>query len=277
MIFKSLSTAAVAAAAPLALCLAIVTHGASAKNAAPEAPEAPIVAAAAVLIPSAISQQSTGQTRQPSAEAVGCSLAGQVRLCVNHSSMQRASCASDDLDCQCTWASKITTCFAPCVSEKEFSDGMHVARGDQDAICSQAAKFGNLAKEKEKQRQFEKTAKPRKKDEAESTPTAPVKDLNDVNDSHEHATHSPSSPAAADAAGNTPPHAGRKDPSGAAGPKHAVSPGSSSKNKESAAKSGKGFTSGNDKNMVMSENAAADGHHRSLVAAAAIVVAAALF
>ncbi|KAJ1798181.1 hypothetical protein LPJ59_002662 [Coemansia sp. RSA 2399] len=273
--FKSLSTAA-AAAVPLALCLAVVTHGASAKNAVPEAPEAPVVAAAAVLIPSAISQQSTGHTRQPSAEAVGCSLAGQVRLCVNHSSMQRATCASDDLDCQCTWASKVTTCFAPCVSEKEFSDGMHVARGDQDAICSQAAKFGNLAKEKEKQKQFEKTAKPRKKDEAESTPTAPLKDLNDLNDSHDRATLSPSSPTAADAAGNMPPHAGRKDPS-AAGPKHAVSPGSSSKNKGSAAKSGKGFTSGNEKNMVMSENAAAGGHHRPLVAAAAIVVAAALF
>ncbi|KAJ2548398.1 hypothetical protein EV175_004847 [Coemansia sp. RSA 1933] len=271
MVFKSLSTAA-----PLALCLALAVNAAATSKDVPEAPEAPIVAAAAVLIPSAISQHSTGQARQPSAEAVGCSLAGQVRLCVNHSSMQRATCASDDLDCQCTWASKITTCFAPCVSEKEFSDGMHVARGDQDAICSQAAKFGNLAKEKEKQKQFEKTAKPKKKDDAES-PTVAVKDLNDVNESHDH-TVAAAHPTA-DAAAAMPPHiAGHKEPS-------AASPGSSggARSKKGGvmdpnAKSGKGFTSRSDKNMVMSENSAsrAIGGHLPLLATA-IVVAAALF
>ncbi|KAJ2681266.1 hypothetical protein GGH99_005300, partial [Coemansia sp. RSA 1285] len=182
MIFSSYSySAAAAVAGHLALCVAAAKGGSSGShnNGAPEAPEAPVVAAAAVLIPPAISQQNTEQA--PRQQAVGCSLAGQVRLCVNHSSMQRATCASDDLDCQCTWASKITTCFAPCISEKEFSDGMHVARGDQDAICSQAAKFGKIAKDKERQKQEEKTAKPKKKDQ--NSPTSALKDIDDLNDS----------------------------------------------------------------------------------------------
>ncbi|KAJ2355882.1 hypothetical protein GGF43_002417 [Coemansia sp. RSA 2618] len=100
--------------------------------------------------------------------------------------MQRATCASDDLDCQCTWASKSTTCFAPCISEKEFSDGMHVARGEQDTICSQAAKYGQLAKDKEKQKQDEKNNKGKKKDQEQWSTTAP-KDLNDVNSTHDNA------------------------------------------------------------------------------------------
>ncbi|KAI9502055.1 hypothetical protein GGI25_004569 [Coemansia spiralis] len=155
----------------ISLSLALCVHSAQ------DLPQQPIVAAAPVLVPSAIIAQQ---------QKDGCSLAGQVRLCVNHSSMQRATCLSDDLDCQCTWASKITTCFAPCVSEKEFSDGMHVARGDQDAICSQAAKFGKIAKDKEKQKADEKNNKGKKIQPREEEPKV-SKNINDVNDSHDMA------------------------------------------------------------------------------------------
>ncbi|KAJ2381305.1 hypothetical protein H4S02_006263 [Coemansia sp. RSA 2611] len=117
----------------------------------------------------------------------GCALAEQVRLCVNHSSMQRATCSGDDLDCQCTWASRATTCFAPCISDKEFSDGMHVAHGEQDTICSQAAKFGKIAKDKEQQKQDEKNNKGKKRQDQQSTAASP-KDINDLNSAHDAPT-----------------------------------------------------------------------------------------
>ncbi|KAJ2449433.1 hypothetical protein EV183_004890 [Coemansia sp. RSA 2336] len=127
------------------------------------------------------------------AQPVRCALAEQVRLCVNHASMQRATCSGDDLDCQCTWASKATTCFAPCISDKEFSDGMHVAHGDQDTICSQAAKFGKIAKDKEKQKQDEK--KGIKKVESSVSP----KSINDLNSLHDGPTASADSKRATNA------------------------------------------------------------------------------
>ncbi|KAJ2807308.1 hypothetical protein H4R20_001334 [Coemansia guatemalensis] len=117
----------------------------------------------------------------------GCALSEQVKLCVNHSSMQRATCNSDDLDCQCTWASRMTTCYAPCIAEKEFSDGMHVAHGTQDSICSQAAKYGQIAKDKEKQRLEEKNNKGKKKLDV---PTTQPKDINDLNSALESASPS---------------------------------------------------------------------------------------
>ncbi|KAJ2849228.1 hypothetical protein IWW36_002780 [Coemansia brasiliensis] len=133
---------------------------------------------------SACAAVSTAADTTP-AQRTGCALAEQVRLCVNHASMQRATCSGDDLDCQCTWASKATTCFAPCISDKEFSDGMHVAHGEQDTICSQAAKFGKIAKDKEKQKQDEK--KGLKK--AESSSISP-KNINDLNSLHDGPTAS---------------------------------------------------------------------------------------
>ncbi|KAJ2502707.1 hypothetical protein GGH96_000869 [Coemansia sp. RSA 1972] len=132
----------------------------------------------------------------------GCSLSEQVRLCVNHTSMQRSTCASDNFDCQCTWASEATMCFAPCVSDKEFSDGMHAARGDQETACAQAAKFGQAAKDKERQKQDEKKNKG-KKQEKEVWTTTGAKDMNDLN-----ATHDSVKPA--DPRGQAKPTAGPK-------------------------------------------------------------------
>ncbi|KAJ2231070.1 zinc finger, AN1-type domain [Coemansia sp. RSA 518] len=98
--------------------------------------------------------------------------------------MQRSTCASDNLDCQCTWASEATLCFAPCVAEKEFSDGMHAAHGDQETVCAQAAKFGQAAKDKERLKQDEKKNKG-KKQEKEVWTTTGAKDMNDLNDTHD--------------------------------------------------------------------------------------------
>ncbi|KAJ1643117.1 hypothetical protein LPJ64_005073 [Coemansia asiatica] len=169
-------------------------------------PQAPIVAAAPVLVPPTIDilprppvrqipvaqeaeelaqLQMQQHQQQPSRQAQpeGCSLSGQVKLCVNHAAMQRATCASDDLDCQCTWASVTTTCFAPCIAEKESADGMHVAKGDQEAICSQAAKFGKIAKDKEKQKQDEKNNRGKKK--KDETRTGAPKNIDDMNNAPE--------------------------------------------------------------------------------------------
>ncbi|KAI7835220.1 hypothetical protein BX661DRAFT_168377 [Kickxella alabastrina] len=109
----------------------------------------------------------------------GCPLLGQVKLCVNHAAMQRATCSREDLDCQCIWAGVTTTCFSPCATEKESGDSMRVAKGDQDSICQQAAKFGKIAKEKERLRQDEKNNKVVKKKEA--TRTSVPKNIDDMN------------------------------------------------------------------------------------------------
>ncbi|KAJ2779298.1 hypothetical protein GGI15_003919 [Coemansia interrupta] len=168
-------------------------------------PQAPIVAAAPVLVPPTVdilprpakpatlpvnsdgdelAQVQLQQQQQQQREPEGCSLAGQVKLCVNHAAMQRATCASDDLDCQCTWASVTTTCFAPCIADKESSDGMHVAKGDQEAICSQAAKFGKIAKDKERQKQEEKANKgKKKKDEVRTSVPKNIDDMNSAQES----------------------------------------------------------------------------------------------
>ncbi|KAJ2754553.1 hypothetical protein GGI19_002317 [Coemansia pectinata] len=114
-----------------------------------------------------------------------CALAGQVKLCTNHASMQLATCASDDLDCQCTWAGVMTTCFSPCISDPTAAGGMHSAKGNQDTICAQAAKFGKIAKDRERQRLDEKNNKGRKK---EQTMTSFPRDINDLNASHEAAS-----------------------------------------------------------------------------------------
>ncbi|KAJ2797220.1 hypothetical protein FBU31_006905 [Coemansia sp. 'formosensis'] len=113
-----------------------------------------------------------------------CALAGQVKLCTNHASMQLATCASDDLDCQCTWAGVMTTCFSPCIGDATAADGMHVAKGNQETLCSQAAKFGKIAKDRERQRLDEKNNKGRKK---EQTMTSFPRDINDLNSAHEAA------------------------------------------------------------------------------------------
>ncbi|KAI8319689.1 hypothetical protein GQ54DRAFT_306085 [Martensiomyces pterosporus] len=160
-------------------------------------PQAPLVAAAQAMVlpsanapslshialpaPAADTDDSPAVRAAPQPE--GCTLAGQVKLCVNHSLMQRATCASDDLDCQCVWASKITTCYAPCLADKESVDGMHVAKGEQEAVCSQAAKFGKIAKDKERQRLEEKNTKGKKRPEQSRT-SAP-KNIIDVNSAHE--------------------------------------------------------------------------------------------
>ncbi|PIA13618.1 hypothetical protein COEREDRAFT_89445 [Coemansia reversa NRRL 1564] len=73
----------------------------------------------------------------------------------------------------------MTTCYAPCITEKQFSDAMHVAHGEQDAVCSQAAKYGQIAKDKEKQRQEDKNNKGKKKPDPQSTNE--VKDINELN------------------------------------------------------------------------------------------------
>ncbi|KAJ2051896.1 hypothetical protein GGI03_001103 [Coemansia sp. RSA 2337] len=114
-----------------------------------------------------------------------CALAGQVKLCTNHASMQLTTCASDDLDCQCTWAGVMTTCFSPCIGDPTASGGMQTAKGHQDTICAQAAKFGKIAKDRERQRLDEKNNKGRKK---EQTMTSFPRDINDLNASHEAAS-----------------------------------------------------------------------------------------
>ncbi|KAJ2908482.1 hypothetical protein GGI21_002842 [Coemansia aciculifera] len=114
-----------------------------------------------------------------------CALAGQVKLCTNHASMQLATCASDDLDCQCTWAGVMTTCFSPCIGDSTSADGQHVAKGNQDTLCSQAAKFGKIAKDREKQRLEDKKNGGKKK---EQTMTSFPRDINDLNASHEAAS-----------------------------------------------------------------------------------------
>ncbi|KAJ2124489.1 hypothetical protein IW147_001658 [Coemansia sp. RSA 720] len=158
----------------------------------------------------------------------GCSLSEQVRLCVNHTSLQRSTCASDNFDCQCTWASEATMCFAPCVSDKEFSDGMHAARGDQETVCAQAAKFGQVAKDKERQKQEDKKNKG-KKQEKEVWTTTGAKDMNDLN-----ATHDSVKPAGP---------RGQAKPT--VGPKHVDVGGSKAKK-----------TAGGDKDVNMVESAA---------------------
>ncbi|KAJ1721598.1 hypothetical protein LPJ53_003909 [Coemansia erecta] len=167
---------------------------------AADIPQAPIVAAAPVLVPPTVDilprpakpaappvnadGDELAQVQMQQREPEGCSLAGQVKLCVNHAAMQRATCASDDLDCQCTWASVTTTCFAPCIADKESSDGMHVAKGDQEAICSQAAKFGKIAKDKERQKQEEKANKgKKKKDEVRTSAPKNIDDMNSAQES----------------------------------------------------------------------------------------------
>ncbi|KAJ2782612.1 hypothetical protein H4R18_002180 [Coemansia javaensis] len=148
----------------------------------------------------------------------GCALAEQVRQCVNHSSMQRSVCAADDLDCQCLWASHITTCFAPCTADKVFSDGMHVAQADQLTICAQAAKFGPAAKEKERLKAEERANRGKKKPETQQLqqPSAAPRNINDINAAHEAPAASasddaeakrpaaPASAAATPAAGDKP-------------------------------------------------------------------------
>ncbi|KAJ2704870.1 hypothetical protein FB645_002903 [Coemansia sp. IMI 203386] len=163
-------------------------------------PQAPIVAAAPVLVPPTVDilpkpvarqipvaqeaeELAQLQMQQRGSQPEGCSLSGQVKLCVNHAAMQRATCVSDDLDCQCTWASVTTTCFAPCIADKESSDGMHVAKGDQEAICSQAAKFGKIAKDKERQKLEEKNNKGKKK--KEDVRTGLPKNIDDMNNTPE--------------------------------------------------------------------------------------------
>ncbi|KAJ2023484.1 hypothetical protein IWW57_004101 [Coemansia sp. S610] len=123
-----------------------------------------------------------------------CALAGQVKLCTNHASMQLATCASDDLDCQCTWAGVMTTCFSPCIGDATAADGMHVAKGNQETLCAQAAKFGKIAKDRERQKLEEKNNKGKKK---EQTMTSFPRDINDLNASHEGASSMVPSPAAA--------------------------------------------------------------------------------
>ncbi|KAJ2382862.1 hypothetical protein GGI05_005516 [Coemansia sp. RSA 2603] len=180
---------------------------------ASDIPQAPIVAAAPVLVPPTIDilprpakhaarhanvdSDELAQMQMQQREPEGCSLAGQVKLCVNHAAMQRATCASDDLDCQCTWASVTTTCFAPCIADKESSDGMHVAKGDQEAICSQAAKFGKIAKDKERQKQEEKANKGKKK--KEEVRTSAPKNIDDMNSAQESSAVAAAAPEDDDA------------------------------------------------------------------------------
>ncbi|ORX70596.1 hypothetical protein DL89DRAFT_292245 [Linderina pennispora] len=113
----------------------------------------------------------------------GCALDGQVRLCVNHSTMQRETCAADDLDCQCTWAQKLTQCYAPCMSDKVNSDNMHAAKADQDGICQQAAKNGKIAKDKERLKKEQKNGKSKKQ-----TQNIQQKNINDLASSHDLST-----------------------------------------------------------------------------------------
>lgn len=158
----------------------------------------PIVNSATINQPVALYNEHLEQAldmaaKQPAAAPpAGCSLAGQVSLCVNHSAMQRATCAGDDLDCQCTWASKITTCYAPCITEKEFYDKMYVAKSDQENICAQAAKFGKLARDRERQRLDEKTNKGKKKEDQPKPVNPNPRDMNELNASHEALTSSES-------------------------------------------------------------------------------------
>ncbi|KAJ2722691.1 hypothetical protein GGI07_003154 [Coemansia sp. Benny D115] len=167
--------------------------------------QVPVASVAPVLLPPSVDADPQGSRLRPVARVVpvaveaaeqakaqqaqiylqqhqveGCALSGQVKLCVNHAAMQRATCASDDLDCQCTWAGVTTTCFSPCISDKESMDGMHVARGEQETICSQAAKFGKIAKDKERQKQEEKMNKGKKKKEMR---TSAPKNIDDMNNS----------------------------------------------------------------------------------------------
>ncbi|KAJ2076906.1 hypothetical protein H4R24_005436 [Coemansia sp. RSA 988] len=62
---------------------------------------------------------------------------------------------------------------------------MHEAHNAQDSICSQAAKYGQIAKDKEKQRLDEKNNKGKKKLDV---PTSSPKDINDLNSVLESAT-----------------------------------------------------------------------------------------
>ncbi|KAJ2730699.1 hypothetical protein IW152_005062 [Coemansia sp. BCRC 34962] len=133
-----------------------------------------------------------------------CALAGQVKLCTNHASMQLATCASDDLDCQCTWAGVMTTCFSPCIGDATAADGMHVAKGNQETLCAQAAKFGKIAKDRERQKLEEKNNKGKKK---EQTMTSFPRDINDLNASHEGASSLVPSPAGAAATAAAAPRA----------------------------------------------------------------------
>ncbi|KAJ2646227.1 hypothetical protein IWW40_005566 [Coemansia sp. RSA 1250] len=80
---------------------------------------------------------------------------------------------------------------------------MRVAHGEQDTVCSQAAKFGKIAKDKEKQKQDEK--KGVKKVESSVSP----KSINDLNSLHDgptvsedskHATNAPELRGSADKA-----------------------------------------------------------------------------
>ncbi|KAJ2457075.1 hypothetical protein GGF42_002895 [Coemansia sp. RSA 2424] len=169
-----------------------------------------------------------------------CALAGQVKLCTNHASMQLATCASDDLDCQCTWAGVMTTCFSPCIGDSTAADGQHVAKGNQDTICSQAAKFGKIAKDRERQRIDEKNNKGKKK---EQTMTSFPRDINDLNAAHEAApTQQP------DAAGSAAPRASKPKNGGAIVHATNVAP-------SSGDKPGKGLAGG-DKKIPVAESSA---------------------
>ncbi|KAJ2744510.1 hypothetical protein GGI20_002911 [Coemansia sp. BCRC 34301] len=79
----------------------------------------------------------------------------------------------------------MTTCFSPCIGDSSAADGQHVAKGNQDTICAQAAKFGKIAKDRERQRIEEKNNKGKKK---EQTMTSFPRDINDLNAAHEAAS-----------------------------------------------------------------------------------------
>ncbi|KAJ2801710.1 hypothetical protein H4R21_002697 [Coemansia helicoidea] len=162
-----------------------------------------VAAAAATALASAYGEAVTAAESGPR-----CALAEQVRLCVSHTSMQRALCPAEDLDCQCLWAGHSTMCFAPCVAEKVFADGMHVARGDQLTVCSQAAKFGPLAKERERLRQEERSGRRpnRPSEPVPQQPAASPRNINELNAAHEVPASdlAPATTAAAAAAATAP-------------------------------------------------------------------------
>ncbi|KAJ2717072.1 hypothetical protein H4R19_000239 [Coemansia spiralis] len=138
-----------------------------------------------------------------------CALAEQVRLCANHASLQRATCVADDLDCQCVWAGQLTTCFAPCTGDKLYADGMQAARSDQLTVCAQAAKFGPLAKDRERRLQDERAGRrPRWVPDAQQSAqaTAPLRNINELNAAHEAPAATPTGarPAAAGPAPKNP-------------------------------------------------------------------------
>ncbi|KAJ2001069.1 hypothetical protein GGI04_003883 [Coemansia thaxteri] len=82
----------------------------------------------------------------------------------------------------------MVTCFSPCIADRDAADGMHIAKGDQETVCSQAAKFGKIAKDRERQRLDEKNNKGKKK---EQVMTSIPRDINDLNSAHDFAAPSP--------------------------------------------------------------------------------------